>query len=162
VLLVVAVCLFVRGRPFLAALCVALAATVHSTYLLPGALLTLGFLAALVKEGRPRQALALGAFTLLLVLPAGAYVTLTFGPTSAQTFAEAQAILVNVRIPHHALPRLWMDPIAGLQIAWVCLGLVLVYKTRLFWVLAVPALGWMVLTLLQIATGGHTLALLFP
>src|SRR5262249_22457308 len=120
------------------------------------------FLAALVKEGRPRQALALGAFTLLLVLPAVAYVALTFGPTSAETFAEAQAILVNVRIPHHALPRLWMDPIAGLQIAWGCLGLVLVYKTRLFWVLAVPALGWMVLTLLQIATGGHTLALLFP
>src|SRR5262245_30253555 len=119
VLLVVAVCLFVRGRPFLASLCVALAATIHSTYLLPGVLLTLGFLAALAREGRPRQALAVGALTLALVLPVSAYVLLTFGPTTPETFAEAQDILVNDRIPHHARPDLWLDPIAGLQIAWV-------------------------------------------
>jgi hypothetical protein len=162
VLLVVAVCLFVRGRPFLAGLCVALAATVHSTYLLPGALLTLGFLAALVKEGRPRQALALGALTLALVLPVTAYVLLTFGPTTPETFARAQDILVNVRIPHHARPDLWFDPIAGLQMALILVGLVLVYRTRLFWVLAVPALGMLALTLLQVATRSHTLALLFP
>jgi hypothetical protein len=162
VLLVVAVCLFVRGRPVLAAVCVALSATVHSTYLLPGALLTLGFMAVLLKEGRPRQALGVGALTLALVVPVTAYVLLTFGPTTPQTFAEAQDILANVRIPHHARPDLWLDPIAGLQIAWVLLGLVLVYGTRLFWVLAVPALGWMVLTLVQVATGSDTLALLFP
>src|SRR5205807_5981472 len=55
VLLLVAVCLFVRGRPLAAATCAALAATVHSTYLLPAGLVTLGFLAALLAEGRVRQ-----------------------------------------------------------------------------------------------------------
>src|SRR5947209_4063362 len=52
VLLVVAVCLFARDRPASAVVCVALAVAVHSTYLLPAGLLTLGFLAALVREGR--------------------------------------------------------------------------------------------------------------
>src|SRR5262249_61332315 len=55
VLLVVAVCLFVRGRPFLAAVCAALAATIHTTYLLPAGLLTAGFLYALLWEGRLRE-----------------------------------------------------------------------------------------------------------
>jgi hypothetical protein len=162
VFLVVAVCLFVRGRPLLAGVCVALAATVHSTYLLPGALLTLGFLAALVREGQVRKALALGALTLALVLPVTAYVVLTFGPTSAEEFTRAQHILVEFRIPHHARPDLWFDPIAGLQVAWMAVALVLVRGSRLFLVLAVPFALMVVLTLIQVATGSDTLALLFP
>jgi hypothetical protein len=162
VLLIVAVCLFVRGRPFLAGLCVAAAATVHSTYLLPGALLTLGFLTSLIREGRPRRALALGAFTFALVLPVVGYVLLTFGPTSPKAFAEAQDILANFRIPHHARPDLWLDPIAGVQIAWVALGLVLTRGTRLFVVLAVPFVLAVLLTLVHVASGSNTLALLFP
>jgi hypothetical protein len=162
VLLVVAVCLFVRGRPLLAGLCVAVAATVHSTYLLPGALLTLGFLTALVLEGRLRLALGLGAFTLALVLPGVAHVLFTFGPTTPETFAEAQDILANFRIPHHARPDLWLDPIAAVQIAWAVLGLALTWRTRLFAVLAVPFVLAVLLTLAQVATGSNTLALLFP
>jgi hypothetical protein len=162
VLLVVALCLFVRAHVFLAGCCIALAATVHSTYLLPGALLTLGFMTALVKEGRSGQAMALGALTLVLVVPVLAYVLLTFGPSSPGAFAEAQDILVNFRIPHHARPGLWIDPIAGVQIAWVVLALALTWQTRLFVVLAVPFVLALLLTLVQVATGSHTLALLFP
>jgi hypothetical protein len=162
VLLVMAVCLFVRGRPFLAGACVAAAATVHSTYLLPGALLTLGFLAALVREGQVRKAVALAALTLVLVLPVTAYVLLTFGPTSAEAFAQAQRILVEFRIPHHTMPELWFDHIAGLQVAWMVLAVLLVRRTRLFLVLAVPFALMVLLTLVQVATGSDTLALLFP
>ncbi len=162
VLLVVAVCLFARGRPWLAGLCVAVAATVHSTYLLPGALLTLGFLTSLLLERRPRLALGLGAFTLVLVLPVVAHVLLTFGPTSPETFAEAQDILANFRIPHHARPDLWLDPVAAVQIAWTVLGVALTWRTRLFAVLAVPLVLGALLTLAQVATGSNTLALLFP
>jgi hypothetical protein len=162
VLLVVAVCLFMRDRPFLAGAIVALAATVHSTYLLPGAMLTCGFLTALVMERRGREALAVGAWTLALVAPVTAYVLLTFGPTSADTFAEAQNIVANFRIPHHARPDLWLDPVAALQLAWVFLALVLVCRSRLFLVLAVPFVLMVLLTILQVLTGSNTLALLFP
>jgi hypothetical protein len=162
VLLVVAVSLFARGRPFAAAACACLAATAHSTYLLVAGLLTLGFLARLLLERRPREAAALGAFALVLVLPVTLHVLLTFGPSSAETFREAQDILVNVRIPHHARPDRWLDPVAALQIGWVVLALALVRRTPLFVVLAVPFALSVLLTLVQVATGSNTLALLFP
>ncbi|MBI1914236.1 MAG: hypothetical protein HYS12_05800 [Planctomycetes bacterium] len=162
VLLVAAVWLFVRGRPFLAAVSVALAATLHSTYLLVGGLLTLGFAWSLWAEGRSRRALAMGGLTLALVVPILVYVFVTFRPTSLETFAEAQDVLANFRIPHHARPDHWLDPVAALQIAWVVMALVLVRGTRLFAVLAVPFVLSALLTLAQVATGSPTLGLLFP
>jgi hypothetical protein len=161
-LLVVAVCLFVRGRSYLAGALVALTATVHSTYLLAGVFLTLGFLTVLLAEKQVRQALALGAWTLALVLPVTVYAVVTFRPTSPETFAEAQHILANIRIPHHTQPGLWFDDIAGAQAAWIVLALGLTRRTRLFLVLAVPFVLAVLLTLAQVVTGSDTLALLFP
>jgi Domain of unknown function (DUF6798) len=162
VLLVLAVCLFVRGRPLLAGVCVAAAATFHATYLLPGAMLVLGFLTALLREGRRREALALGAFTLVLVLPITAFTLIAFRPTTPETFAEAQSILVHVRIPHHTQPALWLDRIAWFQIAWALVGIVLARPGRLRITLAVAFALSAALTLAQVATGSLTLALLFP
>lgn len=173
VLLVAAVALFVWEKPFLAGLAVALAATVHSTYLLPGALLTIGFLTALILEGRRGQALALGSITFVLVVPVTLYVLLTFAPTSAETFAESQAILVLLRIPHHARPDLWLDAVAVAQMGWICASIFLVrsgwqgqetvpQRVRVFVVVAVTFGLMLLLSLVQAATGSHTLALLFP
>ncbi len=162
VLLVVAVCLFALDRPYLAAVSVAVAATFHSTYLLVAALLTLGFLCSLCAEGRGRQALAVGGLAFALVGPVLVYVLIVFRPTSPEAFAEAQDILANFRIPHHARVDCWLDSIAALQIAWIVLALLLVWRTRLFAVLAVPFVLSALLTLAQVATGSQTLALLFP
>ena len=87
----------------------------------------------------------------------------TFGPTSQAQFAEAQNVLVNFRIPHHARPKLWLaDGIAYVQAAWVVLALVLVRRTRLFTVLAVPFALAVLLTIVQMISDSNTLALLFP
>src|SRR5262249_20210604 len=113
VLLVVAICLFMRERPLWAAVCIGISATVQTTYLLPGVVLTMGFMTALALERRFLAALGVGALALALVLPVTLHVWLTFGPTSATQFAESQDILVNFRIPHHSRVDLWLDPIAG-------------------------------------------------
>jgi hypothetical protein len=162
VLLVAAVCLFVRGRPYWAVTSVALAATVHPTYLLPAGLLTLGMLAALLHEGQGRLAFRTGACALALVVPVLVAVVSTLGPSSVEALAEAQSILVNFRIPHHARPDLWLDAVAVLQVAWVLLALPLARRPRLVAILAVPSLLALVLTLVQVATGSPALALLFP
>jgi hypothetical protein len=162
VFLVAAVSLFVNGRPFTAAAAVALGATMHSTYFLPGALLTTGFLAARLRAAPPRSAAFLGGFALLLVLPAVLYVVWRFSPTSPASSAEAQDILVNFRIPHHARPDLWVDGIAYLQVAWIVLALALVWRTPLFLTLAVPFVLATLLTILQVLTRHNMLALLFP
>jgi hypothetical protein len=70
--------------------------------------------------------------------------------------------MVNERIPHHCIVALWLDPIAGLQIAWIGLGLVLTWRTRLFPMLVVTVFLAAVLTAVQAISGSNTLALLFP
>src|SRR5262249_10843310 len=79
-------------------------------------------------------------------------------------------LLVNVRIPHHTQPLLWLDnhphlrldPVAAFQIAWLVLGVALARPRPLRIALAVPALLATILTLAQVATGSNALALLFP
>jgi hypothetical protein len=162
VLLVTAVCLFVHDRPMAAIFCVCLAATVHSTYLLPAGMFTLGMMVALSREGRHREGLKLGATALVLVLPITLFVLLRFGPTSAEAFARAQEVLVHVRIPHHALPRLWIDEVAVLQLIWIAVAIWLARPARLRTVLAVAFMFSVLLTIVQVATESNTLALLFP
>lgn len=162
VFLVAAVALFAHGHPARAAVAVGLAASVHSTYLLPGAMLTLGFLAELFRQGRRRDAVVCAAVALAIVLPSVVYAWVQFRPSSAEVFAQAQDIMVNVRIPHHSRPELWLDWVAAAQVGWVVLGIALVWRTPLFTALAVPAALAAGLTLLQAATGSEALALLFP
>jgi hypothetical protein len=162
VLLVVSICLFARGKPLWAVAVAVAGATVHSTYVLPAGLLTAGYMTALLLERQPRQAFVTGALALGLILPVTAYTFFTFSPSDAARFAEARNILVNLRIPHHCRPDLWLDPIASLQIAWIGVALALTWRTRLFAVLAVSLTLAAILTLAQVATGSTTLALLFP
>jgi hypothetical protein len=121
-----------------------------------------GYLVALLREPRVGAAASVGAVSLLVVLPTLTYAGVTFAPDDRAAFAEAQRILAEVRIPHHADVRRWLDPIAGLQVAWVVLAIALVRGTVLAPLLAIPAVVSAALTLVQVATGSHALALLFP
>jgi hypothetical protein len=116
----------------------------------------------LYREGRSRSALLLGAGSLLTVLPVVVGAARAFAPTSPEIFQRAQQVVAEIRIPHHTQISRWLDPIAGLQIAWIVLGLVVLRKTKLFLVLGIPAFLSLLLTLLQAATGDLSLALLFP
>src|SRR5262249_41995748 len=107
-------------------------------------------------------AAGVGPLALALVLPTAVYALLAFRPPSPEAFAQAQAILSDFRIPHHTRVDLWLDPVAGLQIAWIVLAAALAWRTRLFAVLAVPFVLGLLLTVAQVVTGSRTLALLFP
>ncbi|MFN4260827.1 MAG: DUF6798 domain-containing protein [Gemmataceae bacterium] len=162
VLLIVAVVLGTWDRPFLAVISACLAAILHTTYLLGAALLTAAVQCVLWTQGRHRQAILAGLLGLLLAAPVVAFVALTFAPTTPKTFTAAQDILVRIRIPHHAIVARWLDLIAGLQILWIVLAIFLARGTRLAPLLAIPLVLGGLLTLIQLATGSATLALLFP
>jgi hypothetical protein len=85
-----------------------------------------------------------------------------FAPTTPEQFRQAQELLVEFRLPHHTVIYQWFDWIAALQIAWIVVGLLLMRKSRLFPVLLIAFLGSVALSILQLATGSDTLALLFP
>jgi hypothetical protein len=162
VLLIAALVFFLYERPIVGSVSIGLAITVHSTYLLPAAFFTFAAMCVLWAEGKKRLSIGVGALTLALVLPTVIFVLMVFRATSPEQFADSQYILAQVRLPHHSTPQLWLDPIAMAQIAWVVLAAALVWGTRLFWLIAIPFVLAVAMTLLQVATQSNTLALMFP
>src|SRR5436305_115065 len=99
VLLLTSMAAFARGRLVLAAFFAAGTCVLHATYLLPAALLPLTYMLVLPRGGRRWAALLLGAGTLLAVSPVVYFGLTQFGPTTPETYAEAQRALAQVRIP---------------------------------------------------------------
>jgi hypothetical protein len=162
VLLLWAVAEFAGGKPVRATALATGATLVHSTYLLPAAMLVGGFLVQLLWEKNWKAAGWSAVVAVLFVAPAVAYILIVFAPTDAATFTESQRILAEIRIPHHCRPARWFDWAGGVQVAWMVLGLVLLRKTRLFVPLAVVSGLVLVGTVAVIVTANPTLSLLFP
>jgi hypothetical protein len=163
VFLVFAVYLFLSRRPYLAALAVAAAAVFHPTYALTAALLTAGFMAGLYLETRRlKQPLVTGFLALAAVSPVLVYSFVNFWGSSPQTSVQAQQILVEFRIPHHAVISQWFSAPDLVKIFMIAAALWLVRRTRLFTVMLTVTLGCAFLIFLQAVTSSNTLALLFP
>lgn len=162
ILLILSLAAYANGRPILAAGLAAAAAVMHSTYLLPAGLLTLGYIVDLLRERQRWRAIAAGLFALAIVLPVIAFDLRTFlGEDDAQ-LREAQHVLAAVRIPHHTVVSYWLDAVALLQIGVMLLGLWILRRTRLFVPLVVPAAVSAILSIAQVLTKSDSLALLFP
>jgi len=163
VFLLVSVVLFLHQRPYLAVLSAVLAAIFHSTYILPAGMLTFTYMLILWKEQRAlRQPLLVGVLGLLTVSPILVYSLSVFSGTTGEISANARHILVNLRIPHHALVSQWLDATVGVKLVLIASALYLVRKTRLFLVLLIPTLLGIGLTLAQVFLKNDALALLFP
>src|SRR5262249_21378398 len=153
---------FVRQRPWRAVIWACLAAILHATYLPTAAFLTLAYMIQRFRERGFQAAILTGLFALILVMPTVIYNLITFAPSSASDFAEAQHALAHVRIPHHAIISRWLDGIACGQILWICLAIALTRRTKLSLLLLVAFLCSLGLSLIQWWTENDTLALLFP
>ncbi len=163
VFLVLSISLFLRSRAFLATAFAALAGTVHPTYLLAASVLVSSYALVMVREGsNVREAWLVGVIGLVLLLPIVSYIYVAFKPTSLPTWALAQDILSNVRLPHHFLIRRWLVKTAYLQIALVVAGLFLARKTRLYPVMLFSFVAAVGLTIAQAVSHSASLALLLP
>ena len=163
VLLILSMYAFLRDRPFVAVFCLILSAVFHSSYLLSAAILTGTYMAVIFKEEKNlHKVILMGIFALILILPILFYTYQNFSPITSRITYQAQRILVEYRIPHHADPGVWFDGSALFQIALILFSIYLVRRTRLFPLLLLPFLSATVLTLIQVFTGNKSLALLFP
>ncbi len=162
VFLLLGLSLFMVEKHISATVFTCLAGILHTTYLLGGAFIILGFQLYLVLDGKIKKAILIGILALLLVMPSVFYAAGNFQPSSSEGFKEAQEFLVKFRLPHHCLPQLWLDWVACLQILWIMLSIFLLRKQKALTVILVPFLLGALLTLIQVATKNNTLALLFP
>jgi len=111
-----------------------------------------------------------------LVSPMLYYIYTSFSGSSHETAARAQEILVNFRIPHHALASQWLDVTVVAKLVLVTAAITLAFRRghvlqnptgsnlsrRLGWILLITSGATALLTLLQISIGNNALALLFP
>jgi hypothetical protein len=163
VFLLLSVLFFLRGKKALSILALAVAVWFHSTYLLPAALLTLGYMTAILwKDRNWKSALGLGFITLLAVSPVLIYDAVLFGPTTAAMYSQAEQILAHYRIPEHTQITWWFGWTTIARAGLLAAALWIVRKTRLFPVIFIAALGMLLLTLVEWGTGNDSLALLFP
>jgi hypothetical protein len=163
VLLALSIYLFLARKPLLASLCAASAAILHPTYLLASAVLTASYMVvAYREERRVKMPVLIGLSALIPVLPLLAYLWTSFGSEASAITTQATQVLVEYRIPHHAIIARWLDLTALVKIALVVVCLYLVRKQRIFLVLLLPFLAATLLTLLQTITHSYSLALLFP
>jgi hypothetical protein len=163
VFLLLSIYLYLRDRKSLAVLSAVLAATFHPTYLLSAAALTLAYLVDTVRmQKKPEQAIRLGLLALAAVSPIALYTLMKFWGRNPAIDASARELLVTLRLPVHALASYWFNAPAVVTMSLMVVGLVLIRRHRLFWILLVPLALGVVLTITQIVLKNDTLALLFP
>lgn len=163
VFLLLSISLFLRQRYILAAALLPLVATIHPTYLLIAALLTITYTGIVFFQSRDfKQALLISTTALLLVLPVLYHSVVVFAPQNADLYARTREQMVNFRIPHHAVVTEWFNPSVVTAIVLVLVGMHVVRNSRLFWIMLVLLVFAVSLTLVQVATGNTSLALLFP
>lgn len=162
VLLVTSLALYASGRPMLACGLAAGVNVIHATYLLPSAMLVAGMIVGEVRAKRKANAVRAGGIALLIAIPVAGFQFIQFGPTESGAFAEAQRIIAEDRIPHHARPARWVDAAAGFQLIWIGIGWVLLRATSLGRPFVVTTLLAALGTAAVLFTDHPTLALLFP
>lgn len=163
VLLVLSLYLFLREHPFWSLVPIAAAITFHPVYLFAGALLTLAYMWMIFRQERSiKRPLLIGITSLLLVLPMLIYTIYMFHDPYPELAREAQTILVNFRIPQHALISYWLNWTVLVQGLLLLVGLIILRKTKLFTILGLVTFGVLLLTLIQVITGSKSLALIFP
>lgn len=163
VFLLLSVYTFLKDKPFLAVVFLGVAANLHATYLLSAATLTLSYMTIIIlEENKYRKALLVGLLSLIIVAPVVIYSFFSFASTSTDTLSQAQSILVDYRIPHHANISVWFGADTLIKFAIIILALLMLRRSRIWLIILIPILISIALTLIQILTESHFLALLFP
>lgn len=179
VFLILSIYLFLRGKRGWAIISLLIATTFHPTYLFSAGILTAIYMGITFWETREiRAPLALGVGALIGVSPILWHTLATFGGTSPEITAKARKILVEFRIPHHAIVTEWFDASVLAKLSFVGLALIILYlyqksvtplangtisiPTKLFHIILWPSVIAITLTILQGLTHNVELALLFP
>ena len=166
VLIIYSICCCLYQRYILAVILLAIAATIHPTYLVSAGILTFAYqVVILIAEKKILKAILIGLFSLALVLPVYSYMTLTFTPTTPELWQQAQEIIVQLRVPHHSLPQVWLkqDGYKSYLQTLIVIGAIwLVRRTRLMWILIIPLGLAIASTILQLIINSNTIAFIAP
>lgn len=164
VFIILSIYRFLHRNYFLAVACLAVAATFHPTYLMGAGIICLTYTIIIYKnEGSLIKVISVTGIAALLLLPVFSYMYFQFRPTAAEFWAKSQYIIVQLRIPHHSIPQVFLSkPSAYLQIVLIVWALYLIRSTKVFSVIFIPFLITATLTGIQIFYPNNTIAFIAP
>jgi len=163
VLLIFSVYLFLKNKITMAVISLAIAATIHPTYLFSSAILVFSYsLVIYIDEKAIWKSVRAAAMALVLVLPILYYVVRNFVVFQGENAIRAYTILANYRLSHHTLVDEWFDWTTIVQIVLITVAMIFVRRTKLFWILLIGTLSALLATLLVIFSQSKALALMFP
>lgn len=163
VFLILSIYLFLNKKILLSLVSIAITVLIHPTYLLTSAILVFAYLVSQYKENKNlKEVVKFALFFLIIISPVLIYVYRSFGGTTFLVSSRSQEILVNSRIPHHAIISEWFNITSIIQLGLIFTATFLIRKSRLFVIMMVGIISATVLTIAQIITGSLGLSLLFP
>ena len=163
VLIISSLACFAYRRETLSIILLILSASIHPTYIIQAFFLICGYLMYLLIYKDYKIFFKISFLSLILITPIIFYLFTNFYISDLQVNLEAQSIMAEKRIPHHAMASTWFS-YKDLQILLVItLSLCLTYKEkRLFIPLSFVVLITVILTAIQYFTSNNFLGLLFP
>ncbi len=163
VFLLLAIYYMLKDRIYRSAICIGLSCLVHPAYLFSAGVLTVSFAVVLFANRRElMKPLIYCLICLVLVSPILVKSSFILSSDNAAIQSKAMDIIVNIRIPHHSLPLVWFDLTAVLKIVLVLFALLLVWRTRLFYIMLISLALATVATFAQIILKSNTLAMIAP
>jgi hypothetical protein len=163
VFLLLSVALFLHEKRWQGVLAAAFAATVHPTYLLGAAILTTAYMFTQWREDHAlRRPVILGVFALATVAPILVYAYGSFLNSDFSIAHHARVLLVNDRIPHHALVSVWFGWPDAWKVMVIAAAIWVSRRSKLSPILWISTGAAAALTIAQILSGSVLLALIFP
>ncbi|MBZ0265123.1 hypothetical protein K8I28_10675 [bacterium] len=163
VFLLLSIALFLREKYYTSVIAASIAVNFHITYLLSYTFLILAYLVILIREKKNLGALSTYMLVAgMLALPSLLYSVLFFSSESAEFAEQANKILFEQRIPHHALISVWFNLETVINIVIVAFALYLLRKKRMFLIIAIPFAAATLLTFASVFIKHPHFIKLFP
>ncbi|HEX5959110.1 MAG TPA: DUF6798 domain-containing protein, partial [Hyphomicrobiaceae bacterium] len=164
VLAVLALLLFRLREPGWAAVLIVCAAWVHPVYAIPGLLLLCGMGIARWRFGTDVAPLPVAIWLGGMVGCCGsaAFTYSQLFPIDPASQAEALRVITTIRIPHHALPEVWIDFDAVVKLVALAAAIAMTWRDPLGVVLLTATIGAVAFTLWVYLTRDLSLALAGP
>jgi hypothetical protein len=155
---------FLEKRTFWSAVWLAVATAFHPGGYLPSSLLLLVVYTALAIWQRRsiREAAVYWVVFGILTAPLLIRYLILFSPTTHDIWQRSIVILSDIRIPHHTKVHEWFNHRAVIRITLIAISIILVRKSPLFWILAVPFTAILLVTGLLYVFPDSTLTFTTP
>ncbi len=163
VLLILSIACFGHSKFYSAIFLAILSAALHPTYLIQAFFLISGYMIFFLYQREFKKIIKYSFFSLILVFPIVFFIYNNFIIFDPIANYEAQKIQAEIRIPHHAMAKIWFSYKDFQSLLIIVLSLVVIFKNKRFFIpLTFVFLISLILTIIQYYNSNNFLGLLFP